>query len=96
MLDDNESHIVVVNPAACFKISGALASSGKLSTTLLTLSRISFAAESRFIFVSNSTLMVLRPFSEEESIFFIPSAPPTTSSIIWVTSWSIISADADW
>ena len=36
--------------------------------------------------VSNSTLIVLLPFSDFESIFLIPSVPPTTSSITCVTS----------
>ena len=84
-----------MNPAACFKICGALASSGKLSTIRETLSRISFAAESKSIPVSNSMFIVLLPFSDEESMFLIPSAPPITSSIICVISWSIIGADAD-
>ena len=74
--------MVVVNPAACFKISGAFESSGKLSTTRLTLSRTSLAAESKSISVSNSIRMVLLPFSEVESMLLMPSAPPTTSSMI--------------
>ena len=53
---------------------------GKLSIILATLSRISFAALSRSISVSNITLIVLLPFSDLDSIFFIPSAPPITSS----------------
>ena len=71
-----------MKPAACFKICGALDSSGKLSTILATLSLISFAAESKSIYVSNSIFIVLLPFSEIESIFLTPSAPPITSSII--------------
>jgi len=72
----------VVKPALCLSISGASASSGKLSVTLLTLSLISLVAASRLMEVSNSILIVALPFSEVESIFFIPSAPPITSSII--------------
>ena len=72
--------MVVVNPAACFKILGGSDSDGSLSTTLATLSLISFAALSKSISVSNSILILLFPFSEVESIFFIPSAPPITSS----------------
>ena len=53
------------------------------------------AASSRSMLVSNSTFIVLLPFSDLESIFFIPSAPPITSSTTWVTSWSTIEADAD-
>ena len=86
--------MVVVKPALCFNISGALESSGKLSETLLTLSLISFAAASRSIDVSNSILIVPLPFSEIESIFFIPSAPPITSSNISTISLEIISAEA--
>ena len=48
------SHIVVVKPAACFNICGASASEGRLSTTLATLSLMSFAASSSSISVSNS------------------------------------------
>ena len=70
------------NPAACFKIWGAFASSGNASTILATFSRTSLAAASRSIEVSNSILIVLLPFSETESMFFIPSTPPITSSII--------------
>ena len=86
---------MVVNPAACFSIWGGLDSDGKASTTLATLSLISFAASSKSISVSNSILIVLFPFSDFESMFLIPSAPPMTSSITWVTSSSIIGADAD-
>ena len=71
--------MVVVNPADCFKICGASASVGRLSTTLETLSLISLAASSRSIFVLNSTLILLLPFRDVESIFLIPSAPPITS-----------------
>ena len=95
MDDDKLNHIVVVNPAACFKICGGSDSVGKLSIILATLSRISFAALSRSISVSNITLIVLLPFSDLDSIFFIPSAPPITSSTTWVTSWSTIGAAAD-
>ena len=84
----------MVNPALCLSISGASASSGRLSVTLLTLSLISFVAESRSIEVSNSILIVPLPFSEVESMFFIPSAPPITSSIISTISLEIISAEA--
>ena len=72
----------MVKPALCLRISGASASSGRLSVTLLTLSLMSFVAASRSIDVSNSIFIVALPFSEVESIFFIPSAPPITSSII--------------
>ena len=85
----------MVNPAARFNIWGGSDSSGKLSTTLATLSLISFAALSKSILVSNSTLIILLPFSDLESIFLIPSAPPITSSTTWVTSWSTIEAAAD-
>ena len=85
----------MVKPAALFNIWGGLASDGKLSTTLATRSRISLAALSKSILVSNSTLIVLLPFSDLESMFLIPSAPPITSSTTWVTSWSTIDADAD-
>ena len=91
----NANHIVVEKPADCFSICGASASLGRLSTTLATLSLMSFAALSKFISVLNSIFIVLLPFSEFESIFFIPSEPPITSSSTCVTSWSIISADAD-
>jgi len=70
-----------VKPAACFNICGGSASEGRLSTTLATLSLISFAASSSSISVSNSMLILLLPFSDLESIFLIPSAPPMTSSI---------------
>ena len=85
----------MVNPAALFKICGGSDSDGKLSTTLATLSLISFAALSKSILVSNSIFIVLFPFSDFESIFLTPSAPPITSSITCVTSSSIIGADAD-
>ena len=87
--------MVVVKPADCFKIWGASASLGRLSTTLETLSRISLAASSRSMSVLNWISILLLPLREVESIFLIPSAPPITSSIFWVISWSIISADAD-
>ena len=45
--------------------------------------------------MSNSIFIVLFPFSDFESIFLTPSAPPITSSITCVTSSSIIGADAD-
>ena len=44
--------------------------------------------------VSNSILIVAIPFSDVESIFFIPYAPPITSSIISTISLEIISAEA--
>ena len=84
-----------MNPAACLSICGGSDSEGKRLTTLATLSLISFAASSKSISVSNSILIVLFPFSDFESIFFIPSAPPITSSITCVTSSSTIGADAD-
>ena len=84
----------MVKPALCLSISGASASPGRLSDTLLTLSLISFVAASRSIEVSNSILIVALPFSEVESIFFIPSAPPITSSNISTISLDIISAEA--
>ena len=96
MAEETDNHIEVVKPALCLSISGALASSGKLSATLPTLSLISFAAESKLMSVSNSTLIVLLPFSEVESIFLIPSAPPITSSIISTISLETISAEAPW
>ena len=78
--------MVVEKPADCLSICGASASLGKLSTTLATLSLMSFAALSRSMSVLNSTLIELEPFSDLESIFLIPSAPPITSSITCVTS----------
>jgi hypothetical protein len=45
--------MVVVKPAACFKICGGFASLGKLSATRATLSLISFAASSKSISVLN-------------------------------------------
>ena len=81
MGEESASHIVVVNPAALFNICGGSDSLGRLSTTLATLSLISLAALSRSILVSNYIFIVLLPFSEFESIFLIPSAPPITSSI---------------
>lgn len=71
---------MVENPADCLRIFGGSDSDGSLFTTLATLSLISFAASSKSIAVSNSILMVLFPFSDFESIFLIPSAPPITSS----------------
>jgi hypothetical protein len=68
-----------VKPAACFNICGASASEGRLSTILATLSLISFAASSSSISVSNSMLILLLPFSDLESIFFITYAPPITT-----------------
>ena len=46
---------------------------------------------------NSNQLIYLRgvQFSDLESIFFIPSAPPITSSTTWVTSWSTIEAAAD-
>ena len=82
VVDETDAHIEVVKPSLCLSISGASASSGRLSETLLTLSLISFVAASRSIDVSNSILIVLLPFSDIESIFLTPSAPPITSSII--------------
>ena len=81
-----------MKPALCLSISGDFESSGKLSETLDTLSLISFAAASKSILVSNSILILLLPFSDVESIFFTPSAPPITSSIISVISLDITSA----
>ena len=72
--------MVVVKPAACFKILGGSDSDGSLSTTLATLSLISLAALSKSTSVSNSMFILLFPFSDDESIFLIPSAPPMTSS----------------
>ena len=72
--------MVVVKPAACFKILGGSDSDGSLSTTLATLSLISLAASSKSTSVSNSMFILLFPFSDVESIFLIPSAPPMTSS----------------
>ena len=86
---------MVVKPAALLRIWGGSDSVGRLSTTLATLSLISLAALSKLILVSNSTLIVLLPFSDLESIFLIPSAPPITSSTTWVTSRSTIDAEAD-
>ena len=84
----------MVKPALCLSISGASASSGRLSVTLLTLSLMSLVAASRSIEVSNSIFIVALPFSDVESIFFIPSAPPITSSIISTISLETISAEA--
>ena len=94
MVEETESHIEVVKPALCLSISGELESSGRLSLTLLTLSLISFVAASRSIEVSNSIFIVSLQFYEVESIFFIPSAPPITSSIISTISLEIISDEA--
>ena len=55
---------------------------------------MSFVAASKSIELSNSIFIVALPFSEVESIFFIPSAPPITSSIISTISLETISADA--
>ena len=77
---------MVVKPAALLRICGGSDSDGRLSTTLATLSLMSLAALSKSILVSNSTLIVLLPFSDLESIFLIPSAPPITSSRTCVTS----------
>ena len=71
---------MVENPADCLRIFGESDSDGSLLTTLATLSLISFAASSKSIEVSNSIFIVLFPFSDFESIFLIPSAPPITSS----------------
>ena len=56
---------------------------------------IKLAASSKSISVSNSMFILLFPFSDDESIFFIPSAPPITSSRTWVTSSSTICEDAE-
>ena len=94
-LADRALHVnEVVKPALCLSISGESESSGRLSLTLLTLSLISFVAASRSIEVLNSILIVALPFSEVESIFFMPSAPPITSSNISTISLEIISAEA--
>ena len=55
---------------------------------------MSLVAASRSIEVSNSIFIVALPFSDVESIFFIPSAPPITSSIISTISLETISAEA--
>ena len=93
--DDNWIQRVVLKPAACLSICGASDSEGKLSTTLATLSLMSLAASSRSVSGLNSTLIVLFPYSDFESIFLIFSAPPITSSIFVVISSSTMSADAD-
>ena len=76
-----ESHILVENEAEAFLTSGALLSSGKLSTILAILSLISFAASSTSMLVKNSIFIVLLPISDNVSIDLIPSAPPTANSI---------------
>ena len=86
--------MVVVNPLACFSISGALASCGKLSATREIFSLTSFAATSKSIEVSNSILISARPICAVESICFTPSTPPMTSSKISTISLEIISAEA--
>ena len=60
--------MVVVKPAALIIICVAAASEFKLSTILATLSLMSLAALSKSMLVSNSTLIVLLPFSDLESI----------------------------
>ena len=75
------SHILVENPAEAFLTSGALLFSGKSSKILEILSRMSFAASSTSMSPKNSILIVLLPISDNVSIDFIDSAPPTANSI---------------
>ena len=78
------NHIVVLKPADCLKISGALASFGKLSTTLEIALLTSFATSS----ISRLSLKVISILdlssSLIESIETRPGVPPIKSSIFCV------------
>ena len=75
-------------------MSGGSESSGKLSTTPETRSRISFAAASISCVTSNSMLIRERPSEDVEEINLIPSTPEIRSSITSVIRVSTVCAEA--